>query len=247
MGTPVWKGATGITLLAGYPKIQGQLSKRTAVAKYAAPWQTILSSVPIIGAQSPDLPPDLEIETYDQERGDTTDGILTVHFKTADGVAPSTPPVLPRTEILVRWERVQKRLKEHPRYNSAPLALTAEQFAKIENALNERDDGKRAAIVAAFTGAQPELYASLESGNDSYWISIPIVTRITHSYTKPTSGVALNLRQLPPDYPGYATRWLKTQDEARPNGQIWQRVEEWTGVDRINENVYAEAVPPTAP
>lgn len=155
---------------------------------------------------------------------DAGEGRLTITY-----VEPPRSTEGSNTIIEVVWAELRKKIEEHPRYAD----LSQADLNRIHKEV--ADPNPESSPTFTDPKAQ-ELYLKLISGTTEYSIGAPVVRRTTTNPTSLNAGAAW-VRSTPPAGPsGY--QWLKTSDEIRRQGNDWQRVEEWTGAQEWDSNLY---------
>ena len=90
------------------------------------------------------------------------------------------------------------------------------------------------------SGAQA--YAKkLLAGIEAYFVQVPVVRKTSQLARAVTSSNA-GQREAPPEFAVVASAWLKTADKILRRGAkgAWERVEEWTGFDSLDSDIYPE-------
>lgn len=145
-------------------------------------------------------------------------------------IEPSRSTEGSNTTIEVIWAELRKKIEEHPRY--ADLSQT--DLNRIHKEVADPNPDRSPIFTDPLA---QELYLKLISGTTEYSIGAPVVRRTTTNPTNLDAGSAW-VRSTPPAGPsGY--EWLKTADEIRHQGSDWQRVEEWTGAQEWDANLYS--------
>lgn len=165
---------------------------------------------------------------------------LTIHL---DNLSTSDP------EYEVEWVEVQKDLLTHPRYNSGgtkPLSdddRTALEIWRneprwsLKKAFQYDDNG----TIRTLSSNAQDFAKKILAGTDSYVVYAPVVRKKSYSITRPPTGQC-GTRQTPPALSGYPPgyQWIKTGDRRLYTGGRWERYEEWTGVDRVDNDIYPD-------
>lgn len=141
----------------------------------------------------------------------------------------------------VEWVNIEKPLIAAPYFRSGGgAALTQADHEAIETWQADRSTSNYSAL-----STNAKLYANrILAGIESFLLASPVARRTTRSSDKPSSSVC-GRRQTPPNFPGLPSGyvWLKTADRAiKPgNDSPWERIEEWTGADLWDTNLYPAA------
>ena len=119
------------------------------------------------------------------------------------------------------------------------------------------DDGR--GNISYLTGNALVLAQKIMKGIQSYSIYAPVITRTTMWSTTPPSGHA-GMIETPapragwsviggvPNWTGLATEWLKTAERSTSNGDgTYTFIEQWTGADQIDGDLYSDAPVTPAP
>jgi hypothetical protein len=161
--------------------------------------------------------------------------------------APIQSPDQTEAVLEIEWVEVNKKLETHPRYQTdGEKPLDDNDLDIIEEWKNASTAQERSAVYAriAAEGGYPEakdFVDKLKRGEDSYNIGAPVVRLTTNHFTKPKTSKCYFREQPPGDaaVPGY--KYLKTADRVFRHDRAWQRVQEWTGAESIDEDLYPAA------
>jgi hypothetical protein len=165
------------------------------------------------------------------------------------------------TQLEIEWAQVEKPLRQHPMYKAdGAHELDATELADLERWEHETDtaikgafqfkDKPEAETATALTPDAAHLAAKLLKGIDSYLLYLPILRKTTNHPRQPTTGNC-GTTGIPTDFPSRPMRsvsegvwvayvWLKTADRATNSGEhnTWQRIQEWTGFDEVDTDLY---------
>lgn len=154
----------------------------------------------------------------------------------------------------VNWQQIQKPLALNPRYSATGAKpLTTDDLSDLETwkAQTDAADNMKAWKVpgkstnGGLLSANAQDYAAKWlKGTDNYIVFQPICRQTTIWYTSLTTGSDLGkyidgtaMGSIIPGRPtGY--KWLKTSDNAHYENGFWSRVEEWTGSDNVDSDLY---------
>lgn len=232
----IWLGSRRLAEQADSPAWQFSPEKTTCTRIYRAPYDVALSQRPTLSATMPDLDASLAIEGVQltKKAGGIGEMIVTLGTIPFAGFPGSGQPE-PVYEI--EWTQIQKRIEQHPKFSDIDRAL----LAKIEDALSERDDAKRDALLAEIAADEKAilLYEKKLKGVDSYLIFAPVARRTSYTRLKPNTGGCGQVG-APPGAIGAPSgyEWLKTADRCIKQGRWWERVEEWTGAEDVDDDLY---------
>lgn len=176
-------------------------------------------------------------------------GFLTIMLSSAEGAET----------VEIDWSIIEKPLESHPMFDD--IFRNPDDFTNLfilKKWEAEEDPYIKARFLylenggVAGTGPYLELppivkkYArKIAAGIDSYMLQVPVVRRTLTVAEMPTSSAA-GQREDPPGYVAARPAWLKTKDSARRSGKrgAWERIEEWTGFDSLDEDLYPASAPP---
>lgn len=159
--------------------------------------------------------------------GDADTGILTI--TTATAPANPNPGTGSNETIEVEWVELRKKLEDHPRYS----AIDDNDRRKIRAAINNPNPDQSPAI----SGLALDLYLKLLRGQTDYSLAVPVIRRTSTGFVQISSGGAW-FRQSPPISVGGAWQFLKTADRILIQGRTFTRVEEWTGAEEWDADIY---------
>jgi hypothetical protein len=140
---------------------------------------------------------------------------------------------------------LEKPLVKHPIFAAGGAhALTDADIDKIETWKNAATSGERTTAYTALSANAKFFVDKLRRGEESYLLPAPIARKTTRAYAKPTT-YATGTRGDPGGFPGLPAgyEWLKTGDKAIRQGVrgSWERVEEWTGAELWDHDIYPTA------
>jgi len=197
-----------------------------------------------------DLGGTFEVTHVKVKRAPGGKGILTISTSRAVSEGDTTGTSQDEPVYEVDWIEVSKALETHPIYQAGGAqALSSTDFAALSAWENEDDYELRAAFkfldkedteISLSAHAQ-HIAAKKLNGIDSYVVYSPVVRATTYSVKRPITE-ACGVRSTPPSEAeapsGYV--WIKTGDRRRKsaNQGKWQRDEEWTGAESVDEDLY---------
>jgi hypothetical protein len=197
-------------------------------------------------------------------------GILTITaFGEPDSVS-ADPFAAVETKYEIDWSEVQHALITNPCFSAlGALELDADDKCALQkwedcpdahvkknghyyNNNDTRDPNPGTGLALSVNA---NAYAEkILNGTDSWVEYIPIARKTSLTVEPPTVCVAGH-RQTPTDFPALPQRvddagdlvdfaWFKTADRATRSGKKgkWERIEEWTGVVEIDEDLYPPEV-----
>lgn len=205
------------------------------------------------------------VECEPDGAGEDGPGTLTVIYSNEGGGGTVLTGDVEAPTFEIDASMLEKRLETHKRYNNgasspfAPYGFTAgtttfdtnsgetvsvsEFWDRYKNASAKQ----RPLLRGEVPPGAPELLAMLDelakkffSGIESYIVGAPVARKTTRSYYTPAVG-SLGAIGAPAGFglpSGY--QWLKTADRAVRQGHRgkWERVEEWTGADKWDADLY---------
>lgn len=134
-----------------------------------------------------------------------------------------------QTTIEIEWVELRKKLETHPFFEG----VSDEDRVKIKQAIDNPDPGQSPAL----SGMALELYLKLLRGQTEYSMAVPVVRRTTHRPSS-TNAQGAWFRDSPPvSVPG-GWEWLKTANRITTAGRDVNRVEEWTGAEEWDTDIY---------
>ncbi|MBI5817467.1 MAG: hypothetical protein HZA88_00605 [Verrucomicrobia bacterium] len=238
--TRTFRCAVYATLEAVVPEVGASMSSVEATFTNARSVKTELKSGFVVTDR--DLQP---------EKGGK--GVLTVTFERSGGTsiysypdesnvsssAVSSDPT-PPTEYGCEWTEVSKPIEQNPYF--ATIATDDALLALVEDALNERDAAKRAALldkIAAGDALGTALYEKKRKGETHYTIYAPVAEKISYSDSDPGTNGCGQIEAPPAEIGAPGTySYRKTADKKHWNGTRWQRTEQWTGADVWDSDLY---------
>jgi hypothetical protein len=188
-----------------------------------------------------------------KNRGGT--GTLSIYLGDGDVTGEGIATAEDRTETVeLDYTLMEKPLENHPLF-AALFAGTGYLIVKRwESIPAEAIMRKTAFEVPKTDSADPAVDADWEAitdelallycqkrlkGIESYFLQVPVV-RKTSVLKKAATASKCGQRDTPPDFAAVQDVWLKTADKMRRTGAkgAWERMEEWTGFDELDEDLY---------
>ena len=229
-----WVGTAAIQEQPGSPKITNSGSGAKVLRTYRGPFSALVSAQP--------------------NPGQTVDGSIgkveTVEIQ-PDGAGTEGPGTMVVTlaDDQITYEidaaTLEKPLALHPRYiTDGAKALSIDDHNKISAWQNAQSAQDLANAYTALSANAKDYVDKLRLGEEAYLVPAPIARKTTRSYVKPTTqgigktGAPDGFPDLPAGY-----QWLKTSDKGIKQGirASWERVEEWTGADKWDTDIYPAA------
>jgi hypothetical protein len=192
-------------------------------------------------------------------------GILSIELAGAIHDIPGGGSVALKITAEIDWVAINKDLRTHPMFDDSEddsddviswlnqYPITMEGWAKIEAWRAETNVALKTADPlfkykdaegAEQTLSEAETYAAKKilKGNDSYNIYAPVVKKTSLYKDQPPNSGAGYIEDptvtidIPEPY-----KWLKTACRSTQNqDKTWQLVEEWTGADSIDTDLYPD-------
>ena len=159
-------------------------------------------------------------------------------------------PTDPNIVVEVNYTIIEKPLKKHPMFKS----LGTENWVRIASWMDIPIENweHRMAYEIPFKhpntgnilwvnlgGLEITYCKKIAAGIEAYYLQVPVVRQTTTQEEAPTTSLA-GKRDSPPVFEEAAPAWLKTADSAIQRSQLgaWERVEEWTGFDELDDDLY---------
>jgi hypothetical protein len=241
---PIWEGTREIVEVDGSPKLKVTSLGCEFIRTYEGPIDSLRAAYPRPGTLMIDTGScqveDVDIQPVAGEMGRM---IVTLATENTDYTIADAP------EYKLRWERVQKDLLLHPRYQaSGDMPLVTSDRDAITYWKNTVSPGDRATLYAEMTTQAKDFVDKLELGEDSWILYIPIISEIhTFRYYPSDAGGQAGYRESPPGpapKPDTSTywEWLKTAHEVERHGYKWTLTREWTGAQDIDYDIYPDSL-----
>lgn len=227
MSTPVWKGSDEIQEEPGSPHEIITADGRRMTRRYRGPYTKLQSERPLIDTVIDGLP----VTQIDIIREQAGSGRMIVELAAIDPVREPT--------FEIEWVSLEKPLLTAPFFADLTDG-DKDAIAEWESAASAAD---RATALAALSGRTLALqYIDKRlKGVDAYFIPAPCARRTSYTSARPSS-TRCGKRETPSGFPGLPPGydWLKTSDRAFRVGKwgLWERIEEWTGADEWDQDIY---------
>jgi hypothetical protein len=244
MKTSLWRGSKEIAESPESPKWDFQTDKNVCVRTFYGPYASCLARKPTNGQKMADLGSDSGLQVVNvkvnKQKGGKGEMIVTLEEGyTYTSVSTSQPP-----KYEIEWVQTDRKLESHDRYSE----LTDEEFALVQQALDAQNKAERDIALTddAFGDLMFELYEKKRKGQDAFTLYSPVLRRTTiwtGAHKATPCGVRMEAAELPavlqtmaPD--GYV--WMKTADRGTQSGRFGkhERIEEWSGFDSIDADIY---------
>jgi hypothetical protein len=238
----------------------------TCVRTYNGPYTDLMGALPPRGQPMEGTGSGMLVQTYQLSKQKGGRAVLTVNLiGYGPAQTPSSPDAPLKVTAEIDWVGVQKDLRTNPIFNpddpnnsgqGAIIDISPEGWAKLERWENEQDSTLKGAFkFKDVNGAEQELSEDevqvarkILKGVKGYTLYAPIMrkTSIYKEQPVPERCGFIQAPQVDVIVPvradGVAFAWLKTacRDLQQQNG-TWQRVEEWTGADEVDEDLYPAA------
>lgn len=260
--TPIWIGSQQLIPHPNSGTYQLDERGTRYIIKYTGPYATCVANAPARLSTVAGAPDNYYVDTVTVDKMGGGAAVMTITL--TDAPMPGSGPDNNET-LEVEWVEIQKNLLLHPVFNEAGAD------SKHPNAgLYALTNDDRAAIEAwkqaptsnySYTGAQgngtlstnAQKFADLIlGGTDSYVVYSPVI-RLTTKNAAPPGNSACGTIQTPPAggdlgetsnpetgelTEGYV--FLATADRSTRD-RVWNRVQEWTGCDQIDNILYPNA------
>lgn len=250
-----WRGTREIQEVPDSPDWDFAGKESTCVRVFEGPYETLLAKRAEVGQLVSGMPDGYQVDRVKVKRQRSGKGIMTVTLTAKDASGSvDNEAVVPQHEV--EWSEVQKAIEQHPRYASGGTnALTDGDRADIAAWDDEKDAALRkewkykdsAQVTQTLSANAQHLAKKKLIAETSYTVWIPVCRR-TYSMRLNAGSTGAGFMQTPPSgfgtlptKSGVAYKWFKTADRSVRSGTHgkWQRVEEWTGFDRVDTDFYS--------
>jgi len=231
MKTPTWRGSVNLHEAPDSPRFEDSDTGARYVRVFHGPYGTCLSQKPTRGSAVAGHP-GFKVDSISVEKGPGGKGILTF----AMVINPITED-LPVYEI--EWVESQKDLLTHPIYRQGGTRLLNDtDLDQIEDWKSRSSASERTAKFDGLSNNAKHAATKLRRGTDS-WVAYSPVARVTTIHpSKPNTG-GCGTRNAPPaecSVGGYT--YVKTADRLARRTRQWERVQEWTGAEYVDPDLY---------
>lgn len=233
---PKWRGTQGMNEAPTSPKYEHTQDGKRWTKIYTGPYTVLIGNAPQ-RLQAFQGVPGL-VDTVLVERTPGANGQLTVTLK-PNPLPDQDSKDADKPTLEVEWMELQKRIETHPRYAAAGAKeLTSDDLQAIDLWKNSTA-GDRASKYGSLSDNAKDLVAKILKGQDSYVVFYPLIRRTTPRSSAPSGTNAGKISNPPIDVAGF--HFLKTADRYIRRGTSWSQVEEWTGAESIDTDLYQEA------
>lgn len=231
----------------------GTIVRRGSYAQLEAAKPAIGTIISSQGAQLNVLATNLR-----KERGGL--GTLTITLGDKDRTGEGLVPLAAREETLeLDYSLMEKPIESHPMFKDifVPAGGDFSVLASIRAWEAENEPVIKGQFMylaqGGVSGTGPYLTLSADAqvfakkklaGIESYYLQVPIV-RKTSVLKRAVKTSKCGKRDTPPEFDDVQDVWLKTADKMIRTGSkgSWERVEEWTGFDQLDEDLYPSSAP----
>lgn len=247
MASARWKGSTDIKEHPDSPEYNFDTGGLTVTRIFIGPFPSLLSKRPLLGGYMVDIGAGILVEKVNVKplgQGATGPGQMTVTLVSL--VPPDNRPTPFQPVYEIEWNMLERKLEQHPRYQTGPLALSDDDLdliAQWEAATTAPLRKDAVTKLAGRTGAL-DFIAKKRKGEDAYRLYYPVARKTSQVGVFPAVG-ACGKVQVPPEFPqlpdGYV--WLTSADRGTRTGRYgkWERQQEWDGADDWDEDLYPDA------
>lgn len=261
---PRWIGDKDLTQRPDSPQIEYGVEEWTITRQWEGPWERCRKARKRKGARLLDEASWTYVHSSSVQKLPGGRGLLTIVAKRRAGSKQELEEERPDPDedqkdeeedggdrqnrepiVEIEWLRIEKPLGTHPMF----AELTPTQWGQIKaweaGEVNHPDRYGQfqyqtggSGNWTALTGLALKYAEKILRGVTGYMVFTPIV-RWTHYFSSRPNTGRCGKRSSPANAPaGY--EWLKTADRAiRQEGQ-WTRVQEWTGADEWDKDLYEE-------
>lgn len=252
--TALWRGSSGIVESPESPEWDLTGSVNTCVRTFEGPYETLLKNPPTFGAVMSGLPAGYTVDRIKIKRHRSTKATMVVTL-TKDTSGTGTGADEGDSQYEKDWAEIQQPIESHPIYASGTYALSEGGRVDVEHWRDEADASLRklykykdedGSIIELSTEAK-HLAKKILKGITSYPVYIPVLRKTTVTRADASASTA-GKRESPPSGFGVVPKqadgsdwvWVKTADRSVRSGKHgkWQRMEEWSGFDSVDADLY---------
>lgn len=258
MPTPRWKGTKAIKEDPNSPVFDNTKDGKRFTKIFNGPYNTLFAAQPPRLAGMTNVPTGFFVDTVKVEKQPGGKGKMTVTL-----VPSPAPDVLSggsaegNQTMEVEWIEIQKKLETHPMFNAVSSTSVHPNAGKYP--LNDRDlDLIEQWKDASTASARATAYSALSShdggssgnaiyfvdrlrrGMDSYVEYAPVIRVTTRTTSQPTSTQCGLISDPPAEVKVDGYVYLSTADRSQRDAN-WSRSQEYTGADRVDDEVYPYA------
>lgn len=237
MPTVIWKGSSQLEEAASSP--QWKFGEKISVTRtFFGPYSLCLSSAPLRGAFGTGIATGLRVAESSVKRQKGGVGMLEVQYETGGG-QPTQGATLPRDEVSIKPEKLERALAKHPRYSS----LTATELQVAKNILETVDISAQQDMEAQYASNAllMDYLAKRQKGISHYVIYGVVYTLTLHFWNAPTDLTLGGFLEAPPTTPAGGpsdTIWLREGDNLSFNGTTWMVEKKWVGAPDWDTDLY---------
>jgi hypothetical protein len=230
----LWKGDTSVHEQPGSPVIESANNGDSFTRTWRGPFAALRSlQISLRNNGTMDGLPITRSRLAPDGAGTTGPGTLTVTAE--DGQSSGIAP--PETMQEMEWTVVEKKLSAHERYKDiTPETMSELEWLCTHGKGETLEDREWTAIYENLAEIEQEYVDKRLAGTESYMMFSPVARYTTPTADFITSGAGF--RQTPPIPHASGYQWLKTADRSAKRGNQWERVQEWTGADKIDTDLY---------
>lgn len=243
----VWRGSKKLEPQPDSPKFRQDKGGPVWTYAFAGPYAVVLAAKPQRLATFRGLPLNFFIDTVALDKAPGGRGILTLTATPSPAEGIDSAGLTTSSPVVeVEWVEIQKKLETHPRYNDGGAkALTDQDRNDIEMWRDGRDAVLRTAFkykaedesTKTLSDNAQDFAAKILRGTDSYVIYVPLVRVTTKSRGRPPTAKC-GIRSRPSEGAVNGYLYLRTADRRTRQEGSWTRVQEWTGADLIDADLY---------
>jgi hypothetical protein len=226
-----WRGSTVIQEDPNSPELQNTQNGVNVVRTYNGQYSLLAAATPSRGA----LTVDGMVDEVNLKRAPGGRGILVVKYGPFSFAGLDAPFGL----LEVEWLEVQKKLEQHPRYQSGGAsALSNADLDAIEEWRSTTSAVERTAKFDALSTNAQDFAAKVTRGQDSWVIYAPVARQTLRFSSEPFASRCGVIQSPPPGIAIFGYQYLKTADRISGQGTHWEQTREWTGADFWDSEIY---------
>jgi hypothetical protein len=232
--TPVWKGSREMQEDPESPINGNNKDGATQTRIFNGPYATLASAIPARLSNVIGSPLTLYVDTTELKKQPGGNGKLTINLS----ANPFPDPGQDVQEL--EWVEIQKPLLQHPRYQPGGVrALTDTDLDQIEEWKNATTATLRASTYARLTANAADYVDKIKRGEESFVLYAPVVRVTQKTPSMPACGGCGKISTPTEGQPSAEYVYLKTADRRMRQDRNWSRVQEWTGAQSIDTDIYS--------
>lgn len=256
----IWVGTTVSQHTVNSPRFSFTASRNDLTLTYEGQYNNLLSERPTIGSGMSGFT-GYTVERVDVQNLEGSKGQMTIGLFQDISQGSGGSPAYPIDAIYeIEWLQVEKKLELHPRYvvgGGGAKELTDDDLAELAQWENETNSTYRKAFsylaipgddgsIETLSPFAQDFAAKKLKGVDSYLLFIPVLRKTSTGYVPPSVTTCGKIENPAPygfpSIPGDYT-FMRTADRGQKTGRSgkWERVQEWTGFDDIDTDIYESA------